>query len=658
MRRPTRPDREQETPSRVREPKPAEPVPAPTARPRTAAEVLALQRAIGNEAVAAVLAESPVAQRSTAQQVLDGSGKPLDAPVRAEMEARLGADFSSVRVHTGAAAEQSATALGARAYTSGENIVLGAGGGDRHTLAHELSHVIQQRSGPVSGTDNGAGLSVSDPTDAFERAAEESARRALDGPVPATAEPPHVDHVAGGHGQQVQLANIANIQDGLDATQTAKIDAWLKDEQLAVPVKLPAPISTATRGQGERANRTMDTRLQVDDSTAVITWDELLLGKDITMVYDTRDVHVHPHSGPALGSAMDDLFEQMNDPFVSGDPDLNSFTTALMDWLVRKRSNTSGKLTVVTTPPEGGTKGRVTIEGRPGWDTQANQIATTGSENRRHIIAWHTMRQAFQNILNAALNAEGVDVTVRMSRLVDVLEQAGNPPSPAEGTTSEGAASADDTAGLPDIGALSLTTPAPDTASMTPAQLSLKLSAAVKTVLDLMSNNPFNLWAGHGITNQAINRVRWQLSSRLDKFSDDNELIDDVRARANTAASTPNQDRAVWTEVRDTLVDVTAGDARTIIQSIIDSFDIDLPLTGDDPASRTYDRSKPDQRAAVRNILVGQLAQEVLAMADDPLPTDFDALVTKMESWLTRFLRPETLQTTLTGEIRTVSAKP
>ncbi|GAA2734367.1 hypothetical protein GCM10010360_25490 [Streptomyces nogalater] len=98
------------------------------------------------------------------------------------METRLGADFSDVRVHMDAAAQASAADIGARAYTSGSHVVIGAAGGDKHTLAHELTHVIQQRQGPVAGTDNGDGLSVSDPGDHFEQQAEANARRAMSGP--------------------------------------------------------------------------------------------------------------------------------------------------------------------------------------------------------------------------------------------------------------------------------------------------------------------------------------------------------------------------------------------------------------------------------------------------------------------------------------------
>ncbi|MEU9605347.1 DUF4157 domain-containing protein [Streptomyces sp. NPDC048057] len=129
--------------------------------------------------------EAAPVQRSAVHDVLRSSGRPLDDDTRTEMESRLGADFSDVRVHSDSAARASAAEVGARAYTSGSHVVIGDGGGDKHTLAHELTHVIQQRSGPVAGTDNGAGLSVSDPSDRFERAAEENARRAMSGPAPA-----------------------------------------------------------------------------------------------------------------------------------------------------------------------------------------------------------------------------------------------------------------------------------------------------------------------------------------------------------------------------------------------------------------------------------------------------------------------------------------
>lgn len=101
------------------------------------------------------------------------------------MEASLGADFSDVRVHTGGSAAESASAVGARAYTVGNEIVFndGAYAPDSHdgrkTLAHELTHVVQQRSGPVDATPTGDGIAVSDPGDRFEREAVATSERVV-----------------------------------------------------------------------------------------------------------------------------------------------------------------------------------------------------------------------------------------------------------------------------------------------------------------------------------------------------------------------------------------------------------------------------------------------------------------------------------------------
>ncbi|HEY1704245.1 MAG TPA: DUF4157 domain-containing protein [Trebonia sp.] len=171
-------------------------VAAPRGGKRSSAEVLALQRTLGNRAVSRLLDEEqhvhdgaggydPAAQRAAVEEVLSGSGNPLSVPVQAKMEAKIGngADFSGVRMHTGAAAERATAAVGARALTSGNHVVIGKEGADESTLLHELTHVDQQSKGEVSGTDNGAGMSLSDPNDRFERQATANERLAH-APVP------------------------------------------------------------------------------------------------------------------------------------------------------------------------------------------------------------------------------------------------------------------------------------------------------------------------------------------------------------------------------------------------------------------------------------------------------------------------------------------
>jgi len=150
--------------------------------------ILGLQRAVGNAGVSAMLEE----ERSPVLDVVNsGGGSPLSPDVRGEMEARLGHDFGEVRVHTDSQAHESAKAVNAHAYTVGSNVVFQRDKYDpssdegKTMLAHELTHVAQQRSGPVDGTPAAGGIRVSDPSDRFEREAASTADQAMSSPLPA-----------------------------------------------------------------------------------------------------------------------------------------------------------------------------------------------------------------------------------------------------------------------------------------------------------------------------------------------------------------------------------------------------------------------------------------------------------------------------------------
>ncbi|WP_399098882.1 DUF4157 domain-containing protein [Streptomyces sp. 11x1] len=254
-----------------------------------AAALLALQRAAGNAAVARAVAEqrhqhgpdcghapdrardadrgqdAPV-QRSAVHQVLRTSGQPLDPALRTEMEGRFdGEDFGGVRVHTDAVAQRSAAEIGARAYTSGSHVVWD--GRDKHTLAHELDHVRQQRRGAVPGTDDGSGLRVSDPSDWAEKQAEATARRVMAGPAPVqratdgpgqerAADGPGTERAADGPGKAaapcapaagntVQRKGHETLESAANApakSLTGRLAGWIKEKPVSEAV---APVKEA-----------------------------------------------------------------------------------------------------------------------------------------------------------------------------------------------------------------------------------------------------------------------------------------------------------------------------------------------------------------------------------------------------------------------------
>lgn len=171
--------------------RPARPVtatPDASVSPQHAA-VLRLQREAGNGAVASLMEDD----RSPVLDVVgSGGGSTLPAGTRAGMEAHFGTDFGGVRVHTGESAAASARSVQAQAYTVGEDVVLGDGvdpssASGQRTLAHELTHVVQQRAGDVDGTPAGGGISVSDPSDRFEQEAERVADHVTSGQAEAPA---------------------------------------------------------------------------------------------------------------------------------------------------------------------------------------------------------------------------------------------------------------------------------------------------------------------------------------------------------------------------------------------------------------------------------------------------------------------------------------
>jgi hypothetical protein len=164
---------------RERPPQAPEVVPAPAPGPER------LASSVGNRAMASTLAregggllpggrvhpdvESVIATRR-------GAGSSLNEGSRSRFSQDLGDNLGDVRVHTDATANDLARSVDARAFVTGSDVFFAQGeykpgttSGDR-LLAHELTHVVQQRGAPTSGP-----LEVTDPAEPMEREADKVA---------------------------------------------------------------------------------------------------------------------------------------------------------------------------------------------------------------------------------------------------------------------------------------------------------------------------------------------------------------------------------------------------------------------------------------------------------------------------------------------------
>ena len=108
-----------------------------------------------------------------------GSGQGLSSSLQERFGGGLGDSLSDVRVHTDDTADALAGSVSAKAFTTGNDVYFAKGeynpGSEQgnHLLAHELSHVVQQRGAPTSGP-----LQVSMPGDSLETQADEAAKGA------------------------------------------------------------------------------------------------------------------------------------------------------------------------------------------------------------------------------------------------------------------------------------------------------------------------------------------------------------------------------------------------------------------------------------------------------------------------------------------------
>lgn len=109
---------------------------------------------------------------SRPDSTVEGQRTATGLPFRAELEAAFGVDFSSVQAAVGDRAGMAA--IGAEAATSGERVSFKSESPSKELVAHELTHVQQQRAGRVSGT----GI---DPDPALEREADDVGARAARG---------------------------------------------------------------------------------------------------------------------------------------------------------------------------------------------------------------------------------------------------------------------------------------------------------------------------------------------------------------------------------------------------------------------------------------------------------------------------------------------
>jgi hypothetical protein len=155
-----------------------------------------MQQTLGNASVQRFLAQRSAQRRGDGPTEIDeetavsinsqrGAGQSLDEGISAKAGQTMGQDFSDVTVHTDAQSDQLSKQLGAKAFTTGNDIFFregtynpGSEAGQR-LIAHELTHVVQQGASAPSVQGK---MAVNDPNDQYEAEADHVADKVMTQP--------------------------------------------------------------------------------------------------------------------------------------------------------------------------------------------------------------------------------------------------------------------------------------------------------------------------------------------------------------------------------------------------------------------------------------------------------------------------------------------
>ena len=183
-----------------------------------------LQQLVGNRAVQRLLAQrsgdgSFELDDDTASRINRerGGGHPLEGTVQKEVSEAMDRDFSGVQVHTSPESDALSHQIGARAFTSGQDVFFREGAYDPHTsggqelIAHELTHVVQQSTGVVGGAGQ---MRVNAPGDVFEHQADAVAKTVTGAgaEVQAQVEPEEEEELQMQEDEELQMQEDEELQ--------------------------------------------------------------------------------------------------------------------------------------------------------------------------------------------------------------------------------------------------------------------------------------------------------------------------------------------------------------------------------------------------------------------------------------------------------------
>jgi hypothetical protein len=184
----------------------------------------------------------------------------------------------------------------------------------------------------------------------------------------------------------------------------------------------------------------------------------------------------------------------------------------------------------------------VEVHGRPGFEKEASELpGMRRGFHRRHIVAWHTLKAALQNVVNELIKLQGKEPGIQHA--TDILVKFSNLIGP-EPEAPEKIKRKSKKLKTPER-------PLPTKASNDPEELVVLM----KRVLSKINSNVFNLWPGEGYENSLINTYQVQF-----------------REWAGAVAGMSNEEIGPWRELKIADLQKRADAKKGRYQAVLQQF--------------------------------------------------------------------------------------
>lgn len=288
---------------------------------------------------------------------------------------------------------------------------------------------------------------------------------------------------------------------------------------------------------------------------------------------------------------LNEIIIQLNERIADYDVDTEEgmLKVASLEWAVQqvserrrfdnKKGGGSSSLDAEVELTNGDEIKSVQITGRPGFSRDAAALPIEKGQHRRHVIAWHTIRKATENVINKSLELDGeaslgqhlqISSPEDKAYIEKQLEEIAAKQRNLEGKSGHWVKKQQDKYDKKNEKlSLLIGKDTEETNSLSDKDKKQKrTAAAIEFFLDKWNSNIKNLWPGPGYENSLINVYQQSLRGWAEEYA---EITDPREKQEWVAAKVADLDRKIQKRKKSKAFTAIAGSVKEILEQWLEN---------------------------------------------------------------------------------------